>query len=292
MCEGAIMSDKSASAFHCGGAYRAAALAVCTFLLLHGGVLYAADADTKDNTALEAGKSALNQKDYPRAFASFRPLAEAGDSEAQRAMGLIFRNGWGVTKDEATATSWFRKAAEGGSAPAESEMGQIYLLGIGIAADSAMANEWFRKAAEAGDARGQGQLGYSYLAGRGIAKDPYAGLNWLTRAGAQGNAAALRNIGEAYLAGNGLEKSEDKAVFWLAAALQRADPRQHDVWYPRFRALMARLSTVDAIKHIADAAKWSPTSDGLGPVIADAMAFRDGVPAQQDGQTPAAKNGI
>ena len=53
------------------------------------------------------------------AFQDLLPLAEQGHEGAQIRLALMFRNGWGVSKDVAEAEKWYRKAAEQGDSDAQ-----------------------------------------------------------------------------------------------------------------------------------------------------------------------------
>ena len=45
-------------------------------------------------------------------FNDMRAHADKGEPEAQNALGLMYRNGRGVTQDFTQAIQWFQKAAE------------------------------------------------------------------------------------------------------------------------------------------------------------------------------------
>ena len=60
---------------------------------------------------LEDGIAAHGARDYARAFALLRPLAERGDAQAQNLVGLMHANGQGVARDDGRAVYWFRQAA-------------------------------------------------------------------------------------------------------------------------------------------------------------------------------------
>ena len=54
--------------------------------------------------------------DYERAFALFTHLANAGDAEAARYLGVAYLRGKGVSKDSVKALQWFRVASQRGDA--------------------------------------------------------------------------------------------------------------------------------------------------------------------------------
>ena len=58
------------------------------------------------------GYEALNIGDYETAIAERLPLAEQGYADAQYNLGFMYRNGYGVEKNNKTAVKWYTKAAE------------------------------------------------------------------------------------------------------------------------------------------------------------------------------------
>lgn len=54
----------------------------------------------------QEGIDALNRKDYARALAELRPLAEQGHAKAQWALSYMYGRGLGVPKDPARAAEW------------------------------------------------------------------------------------------------------------------------------------------------------------------------------------------
>jgi len=69
---------------------------------------------------------------------------------AQNNLGLMYRDGQGVSKDYAEALAWFRKAAERGHPQAQFNLGNMYLKGQGVKPDRVEAKKWFTKAADRG----------------------------------------------------------------------------------------------------------------------------------------------
>src|SRR5688572_14610850 len=58
--------------------------------------------------------------------------AAAGDTQAQRMLGEMYRDGRGVKKDDGAAVQWFRRAAQGGDATAQFNLGLLYRDGRGV----------------------------------------------------------------------------------------------------------------------------------------------------------------
>ena len=99
---------------------------------------------------LEEGQDAYQEKDYVRAVELWRPLAQAGDREAQYRLGVMYAEGKGIGANDAEAALWFERAAEQGEAMAQYNLGASYVEGAGVRKDMAAAAKWFRRAAEQG----------------------------------------------------------------------------------------------------------------------------------------------
>ncbi len=58
---------------------------------------------------------AFNQKNYTVAAKLLKPLAERGRGDAQYALGYLYFNGLGVTRNDSLAAQWFNSAAANGN---------------------------------------------------------------------------------------------------------------------------------------------------------------------------------
>lgn len=103
-------------------------------------------------------QSAYASGDYARAASLIRPLAEQSHALAQNNLGLLYRDGMGVPKDEKEAVAWFRKAADQGFAPAQNNLGLMYANGRGMPQDYKQAALWFRRAADQGHENARANL--------------------------------------------------------------------------------------------------------------------------------------
>ncbi|MEX2199968.1 MAG: tetratricopeptide repeat protein [Dongiaceae bacterium] len=95
---------------------------------------------------------AYEQGDYETAIGLLRPLAEAGDGEAQSWLGFMYENGSGVAADPAAAAEWYRLAADQGDAASQYRLGQMHLQGLGVPKDMVQAQMWMEIAAAHGQA--------------------------------------------------------------------------------------------------------------------------------------------
>lgn len=130
--------------------------------------------------------SAFNSKDYSKAQALLKPLAEGGNPRAQNALGMIYDRGMGVPRNLKEALRWYRKAAEQGYVLAQSYLGSMYATGEGVSKDSVEAARWYRKAAIKGNDFSQFNLALMYIKGEGVSQDYREAYQWIRKAAAQG----------------------------------------------------------------------------------------------------------
>ena len=88
------------------------------------------------------GVTTYQRGDYTTAFRELKLLAAEGNAEAQNNLGVMYRSGLGIPKDDQTALKWFRLAAEQGDAPAQANLGYMYANGMGIPQDWVYAYMW------------------------------------------------------------------------------------------------------------------------------------------------------
>jgi len=105
------------------------------------------------------GLVAYNMGDFEKAAGLWRPLARAGDANAQCGLGILYLSGIGVRRDSALARRLFLQAARQGVVQAQMYLSLIYLRGEGVQQDFGVAYMWSDIAlaegyAEAVDLRG------------------------------------------------------------------------------------------------------------------------------------------
>lgn len=91
----------------------------------------------------EAGLAAFYRFDYSTALKEWRPLAEAGDPDAQYQLGIMYYRGEGVMQDYREAAAWYQGAAEQGDTEAQLNLGLMYAQGLGVSKDYVQAYKWF-----------------------------------------------------------------------------------------------------------------------------------------------------
>ena len=167
---------------------------------------------------LEDAQIAAERRDYAAALRIIRPLAERGDPVAQRRLGSLYVNGYGVPKDYAEAVKWYRRAALQNDTEAQRRLGFMYETGRGIAEDPLEAAKWLRRAADQGDPDAQFELAGMYHRGRGVQKDTNVSASWYLRSAQQGFAIAQWTIGEMYEDGEGVPQDYVLAYMWTNLA--------------------------------------------------------------------------
>jgi TPR repeat protein len=121
--------------------------------------------------------------DVPASLAGLRAAAERGETAAQAALGLRYRDGEGVPKDCRAAETWLRRAAAQEHAGAWFALGGLYAEGCGaVARNDTEAVRWYRRAAEGGVAGAMQHLGTMYYAGRGVPQSDAVAVKWFWRA--------------------------------------------------------------------------------------------------------------
>jgi len=86
---------------------------------------------------------AYEQKDFSLAISLWRPLADAGNAEAQTLLGAMYWQGEGVPRDPREAARLYLLAAEQGYARAQYDIGFMYGFGEGIPPhDDVQAYKW------------------------------------------------------------------------------------------------------------------------------------------------------
>ncbi len=141
---------------------------------------------------VKAGVDAWAKGDYFAAVKEWRPLAIAGDADAQFNLGQAYKLGRGVPLDPALAESWFRKAAVQGHVQAIDNYG----LALFQANKKAEALPWLEKSVSRGEPRTQLVLGTMLFNGDGVPKDWVRAYALMTRASASGLPAASQTLSQ------------------------------------------------------------------------------------------------
>ncbi len=177
--------------------------------LSFSGTVFAAD--------YQRGLEAFRAGDSQRALELWQPLAQAGDANAQQAIGMMHEYGRGLARDDVEATKWYRKAAEQGVSEAQYRLGVFHENGWGVTRDAGLAAQWYERAAQLGHTFAQHDLAFMYLSGAGVPVDRIQAYKWLKIASAQRGdlmVKHLRNVAQTMTADQ-IERAEKLARAWL-----------------------------------------------------------------------------
>ena len=141
---------------------------------------------------VKVGVDAWAKGDYSRAITEWRPLAVAGDADAQFNLAQAYKLGRGVTLDPVLAESWFRKAALQGHVQAADNYG-LALFQAGKKTD---ALPWLQKSVAHGEPRAQLVLGTMLFNGDGVPRDFPRAYALMTRASASGLQSASQTLAQ------------------------------------------------------------------------------------------------
>lgn len=102
-------------------------------------------------TTIDTAEQALIRGDYAEAFCLIKPMAEAGNAQAQFNIGWMYANGYGLRLNEESAFNWWRKAADQDHPDALHAIALAYLHGEGVDKDKVKGFEWLIRSAKHGD---------------------------------------------------------------------------------------------------------------------------------------------
>src|SRR5688500_7335444 len=97
---------------------------------------------------LEQALAAHKAGDSPQALSLWVPLAEAGEPRALNALGVLYLDGDGVTRDSAHGAMLIARAAEAGQVAAMRNLALLYFEGRGVPQDHAISANWYERAAD------------------------------------------------------------------------------------------------------------------------------------------------
>jgi TPR repeat protein len=148
-------------------------------LLTVCGLLLAASVWSSES---EIGLAAYNSNEYDKAIAIWQPLAEAGDSDSQYGLGMMYGNGFGVSMDDALAIKWYGLAAEQGHSGAQCNLAVMQQNGWGVPVNEAEAVRLFTLAAEQDVAEAMIALGRHFAMDFSDSYDPVQAYRWFSLA--------------------------------------------------------------------------------------------------------------
>lgn len=198
---------------------------------------------------------------HAQALAQLQAPAEAGDADAQYAMGSLYSDGLAVPRNYRKAAQWFGRAAEQGHAKAEFSLGFLTYYGAGrdesegpVPSNPAVAASWLKKAADKGYALAQVLLADMYHHGDGVRRDKDEALRWALAAARQDLTEAQYEAG--YLLGSKWEDRDawTEAYKWFRLAADKGFPGAEQ----NLRILARRLTPREIAMAEDMARRWRP----------------------------------
>ena len=142
-------------------------------------------------------------QDYITAYNYYFEIAEKDDCEIKCNLGVMYKKGKGVKRDDQKALYWFTKASEQGCKRANFHIGMMYENGDGVKKNYLKALDYFmdsgvysehiknkieiyKKEAEVGEGELQYKLGLIYENGIGIRKYSKSAIYWYKKAASNG----------------------------------------------------------------------------------------------------------
>jgi TPR repeat protein len=160
------------------------------------------------------------------AMKALQHAANAGSSEANHRLGLVFAQGLaGTARNDQRAVEYFEKAANAGHIRAQINLGILALRGQGSKRDLVQARAWLEKAAATDDPSAL------YVLGRAMEEyddtvmaDSVRAADLYRRAGEKGHALAALRYGLAMADGIGVKRDPNGAQTWLLQAYDGGVP--------------------------------------------------------------------
>lgn len=98
----------------------------------------------------DSGVAAYERSDYAEARRQWERALQAGDWDAARSLGHLYRRGLGVARDPGRAADYYRQAFAHGVVNAGLNLAELYMAGDGVPHDPGQAMALLRQAADQG----------------------------------------------------------------------------------------------------------------------------------------------
>lgn len=218
------------------------------------------------------GEEAFNTQQYAKAFAEFKPLADAGDYRSQYYVGYLYLNGYGgVGQDNEKALFYLRRSAEANYDLAQSLLGFIYSEGKIVPQDKEKALELYNKAAEQNNVSAFLNLGVLYYTGDGVERDTQKAISYFERIPLKEKPVVGRYLGDIYLYDAGSLDYHKALEYYTIAAKSGDLGAYHALGYMNQKALGTPENMELAMKYYLYAASqnYAPSQYALGAMYAN-----------------------
>ncbi|NCC61998.1 MAG: DUF1266 domain-containing protein [Verrucomicrobiae bacterium] len=166
---------------------------------------------TRDGYASEMGMG--QERNLYDALANYQIGVRQDDVEAQHRLGYIFET-IGDVSMQVQAAHMYARASGRGHSNATYRLGLLYKNGRGVSPSWAWALRCFTEASTQGHVRAVSSIGESYRYGRGVEEDYDKAFALFTSAAGKEDAPAMEHLGLMYMYGKGVKENTFKALYW------------------------------------------------------------------------------
>ena len=163
----------------------------------------------------------LKKKQYAPAITQLKSLAKNNDRRAQHALGYLYKNGQGVSKDIKTGLSWYQKAADNGNANSMINLGLHYYRGNNGQRYFKKSLSWFQKAANRRHPLGISFVADQYRLAQGVKRDLELAVSLYKESANLGYPHAMFMLGAMHSTGKGTKKDKAKARYYYSLAAKK-----------------------------------------------------------------------
>ncbi len=167
--------------------------------------------DKATQQKLQDADQKLKNKEYDKAFPLYKALADKGNKVAQYQVGYMYQHGYGIEKDDQSATAWYLKARQQVLPAADYALGALSFNGVGIGT----ALPYFKQAALQNNPDGLYMMGYMNDSGTGVPVNKELAKQFYQKAADLSMPQAIYNLGYMYYMGQGATKDFDKALLYF-----------------------------------------------------------------------------
>ncbi len=146
-------------------------------------------------------KAHQKREEWKEAFEIAKAGTNKGFPSLINFLGFCYAQGYGVTKNVATAVKYYEVASGKGNAKAHFNLGSQYLNGEFLTQDNKKAFNLFKRSASQGFEMGEYYLGYMYLNGLGTSVNVESGIKWYKKASKK-YSYAYAELGNLYRVGS------------------------------------------------------------------------------------------
>lgn len=219
------------------------------------------------NAGYVEGEEAFNSQQYAKAFAEFKPLADAGDYRAQYYIGYLYLYGYGgVEQDNEKALSYIRKSVDSNYDLAQALLAFLYEEGKIVPQSKETALALYKKAAKQKNVSAYLNLGVLYNNGDGVERDVEKAISYFEKVPLGEKPIVGRYLGRIYLYEDEFTDFYKALRFYTIAARSGDLAAYHALGYMNQKALGTEGNKELAVTYYTYAASQNhaPSQYALG----------------------------